>query len=216
MNTDLWLKLQNGSDIRGIALDGIANEPVNLTADIANSIGQAFALWLSQKLNIPLAQLRISVGRDSRISGPLLTQSVCEGLLARQAQVTDFGLASTPAMFMSTLVNEAQAKPGFHGAMMITASHLPFNRNGFKFFTDQGGLEKQDITQLLTLAATCAPMACESQASQLDFMADYATGLVEKVREGIAHPLDYQQPLRGLKILVDAGNGAGDFLLSVY
>jgi len=37
--------------------------------------------------------------------------------------------------------------------VMITASHLPYNRNGFKFFTSEGGFEKGDITQLLSLAA---------------------------------------------------------------
>ena len=36
---------------------------------------------------------------------------------------------------------------------MITASHLPFNRNGFKFFTRDGGFEKANIAQLLKLAA---------------------------------------------------------------
>lgn len=41
----------------------------------------------------------------------------------------------------------------YDGAVMITASHLPFNRNGFKFFTRDGGFEKADIAQLLKLAA---------------------------------------------------------------
>jgi phosphomannomutase len=36
---------------------------------------------------------------------------------------------------------------------MITASHLPYNRNGFKFFTKEGGYEKRDIKELLGLAA---------------------------------------------------------------
>ncbi len=39
---------------------------------------------------------------------------------------------------------------------MITASHLPFNRNGFKFFTKEGGLEKKDITEVLQQAAASA------------------------------------------------------------
>lgn len=213
MDAEKWLKLQNGSDIRGIALNGIEGETINLDEDRANCIGQAFAVWLSQRLSMPFDQLRISVGRDSRISGPMLSQSLCEGLMARQARVTDFGLASTPAMFVSTISGEQSIKPGFHGAIMITASHLPFNRNGFKFFTDQGGLEKQDITKLLTLASSCMPMACEYKPSQLDFMAVYAAGLVEKVRQGIKHPAHYQTPLSGLKILVDAGNGAGGFFV---
>ena len=41
----------------------------------------------------------------------------------------------------------------YDGAVMITASHLPYNRNGFKFFTRDGGYEKADIAQLLKLAA---------------------------------------------------------------
>lgn len=209
MKTELWFKLQNGSDIRGVALEGIDTEVVNLTAEIANCIGQAFARWLSERLNKPIEQLRISVGRDSRISGPNLSERLCEGMLAKQSAVTDFGLASTPAMFMSTV----EAVPPFDGAVMITASHLPFNRNGFKFFTREGGLEKQDISEVLTLASSFSPISSSLKPNQLDFMADYAAGLVKKVREAIAHPSDFQQPLKGLKIIVDAGNGAGGFFV---
>ena len=43
------MKLQNGSDVRGIALEGVADEHVNLTEDACNRIGQAFAFWLSKK-----------------------------------------------------------------------------------------------------------------------------------------------------------------------
>ena len=209
MNRDLWLKLQNGSDIRGIALEGVASEAVNLTGEIANCIGQAFVLWLSQKLDIQLDSLQISVGHDSRISGPALSSSLCMGMLAKNCTVTDFGLASTPAMFMSTL----KTSPNFQGAVMITASHLPFNRNGFKFFTREGGLEKGDITELLQLAAQLTPQNSVSKPLKMDFMAEYATGLVKKIRQDIAHPSHFEQPLTGLKILVDAGNGAGGFFV---
>jgi hypothetical protein len=41
----------------------------------------------------------------------------------------------------------------YDGAIMVTASHLPVNRNGAKFCTANGGLEKKDITWLLTRAA---------------------------------------------------------------
>ena len=49
------LKLQNGSDIRGVALDGVEGENVNLTADICSRIGSAFAVFLSKKLGKPLS-----------------------------------------------------------------------------------------------------------------------------------------------------------------
>ncbi|WP_044411621.1 phosphohexomutase domain-containing protein [Thiomicrospira microaerophila] len=204
-----WFKLQNGSDIRGVVLDGVAGEAVNLTVDMANAIGQAFAIWLTARLAPSCELVRVSVGRDSRLSGPVLSQAVCAGLMAKQASVVDFGLASTPAMFMSTL----EATPKFDGAIMITASHLPFNRNGFKFFVAEGGLNKNDIAEILTLASACVPVSRVAPPPSFDFMAIYAAGLVEKVRQGIAHPIDYLQPLKGLKIIVDAGNGAGGFFV---
>ncbi len=47
----------------------------------------------------------------------------------------------------------------YDGGIIITASHLPFNRNGFKFFTKEGGLEKGDIKVILQRAATAAHVA---------------------------------------------------------
>lgn len=64
-------------------------------------------------------------------------------------KVSDFGLASTPAMFMSCISPDHI----YDGAIMLTASHLPFNRNGMKFFTRDGGLDKPDIKALLEIAA---------------------------------------------------------------
>ena len=46
---DKWKKLQNGSDIRGVALEGIEGQNVNLTPAVAKVIAQAFAKWLSEK-----------------------------------------------------------------------------------------------------------------------------------------------------------------------
>ena len=204
-----WKKLQNGSDIRGVALEGVANEPVNLTPEVAKIMGQAFVQWLSQKTGKKASELTISVGRDSRLSGPVLMQAIMEGMSVSGSQVYDLAIASTPAMFMSTVT------PGFDcdGAIMLTASHLPFNRNGLKFFTRQGGLEKQDISSLLTLAETqnFLEVSQRGTITQRDFISVYAQGLVEKVRQGVNHPENFQQPLQGLKIVVDAGNGAGGF-----
>ena len=65
---DNLLKLQNGSDIRGIAVEGVEGESVNLTGEIANRIGQGFVTWLSKKTGKAAADLRIGVGNDSRIT----------------------------------------------------------------------------------------------------------------------------------------------------
>ena len=96
---------------------------------------------------------------------------------------------------------------------MLTASHLPFNRNGLKFFSKEGGLAKQDITAILKLAQEDNfERVSESQKiTESDFITIYGTSLADKVRETVNHPDNYQQPLKGLKIVVDAGNGAGGF-----
>ncbi len=204
-----WTKLQNGSDIRGIALEGVPNEKVNLTPEIATILGQSFVNWLVQKVHKPAAALIIAIGRDSRLSGPTLMQAVMEGIASAGATVYDFEMASTPAMFMSTIT------PGFDcdGAIMLTASHLPFNRNGLKFFTANGGLQKKDITDILTLAQSnhFQPAAAPRNITKHDFISVYANQFVKNIRESVNHPDNFEQPLTGLKIVVDAGNGAGGF-----
>ncbi|MBD2256540.1 phosphomannomutase/phosphoglucomutase [Pseudanabaena sp. FACHB-2040] len=207
-----WAALQNGSDIRGVALDGVPDEAVNLTPDVVTILGKAFVTWLASQLEKPAAELTIAVGRDSRLSGPTLMQAVIEGMAALSSRVYDVGMASTPAMFMSTVLPDFSCD----GAIMLTASHLPFNRNGLKFFTRQGGLGKGDITRILQLAEQAAfkdaavPGAIETR----DLISAYAAGLVQTIRQGVNHPEQFDQPLQGLKIVVDAGNGAGGFYAS--
>ncbi len=203
-----WTKLQNGSDIRGVALEGVSDEPVNLTPAVATILGQAFVKWLMQKTQKPANQLTVGIGRDSRLSGPVLMQAAIDGITSTGSQVLSFGMASTPAMFMSTIT------PGFDcdGAIMLTASHLPFNRNGLKFFTAHGGLQKQDITDILVMArANDFQVVNPAESTDRDFMTVYAQQLVTTIRTAVQHPEHFDRPLQGLKIIVDAGNGAGGF-----
>lgn len=200
-------KLQNGSDIRGVALEGIPGEPVNLSPEIVEKLAGAFVTWL--KRNAPGEETLISVGMDSRISGPSLREAFIRGANQAGARVYDCGLASTPAMFMSTVIGEKSAT----ASVMLTASHLPFNRNGIKFFTREGGLNKQDITAILEIAETGYPARSASveEVRQLDLMDLYSRHLVNYIREGAEIKANPDKPLEGLKIIVDAGNGAGGF-----
>ncbi len=204
-----WNKLQNGSDIRGIALEGVKDERVNLTPAVAKILGQAFSTWLANKQNKPISELIVGVGRDSRLSGPAIMAATLDGITSVGSQANDFELASTPAMFMSTIT------AGFEcdGAIMLTASHLPFNRNGLKFFTAKGGLEKKDISDILQLAASNSfkLATVKGSISQRDFMSVYANQFVTQIRQAVDRSDDFNRPLAGLKIIVDAGNGAGGF-----
>jgi phosphomannomutase len=208
MDTKKWLELQNGSDIRGIAAEGVKGEAVNLTPSIVEKISVSFVNWLSEKTGKSPSDLTVSIGRDSRITGPDLMRAFVDGLLATGAHAVDCGLASTPAMYMSTIFGKTK----FDGAVMLTASHLPFNRNGIKFFTEKGGLDKPDITKILEGAASQTNTAKQrGTLKSFDLISEYSQFLVEKIRRDVNHPTQKDTPLKGFKIIVDAGNGAGGF-----
>jgi len=201
-----WKKLQNGSDIRGVAMEGIPGEQVNLTPEVAALLGKSFATWLERHGN---GMKKVAVGTDSRITGPALKESFIKGLTDSGYDVLDCGLASTPAMFMTTIDPNLKVE----GGVMLTASHLPFNRNGMKFFTEKGGFDKGNVSELLQIAAEgeFPEPAVAGKVRTIDFISDYAGFLVETIRKGVNDPEQFNSPLAGLKIIVDAGNGAGGF-----
>jgi phosphomannomutase len=112
-------------------------------------------------------------------------------------------------MFMTTVKGD---KPSV-GGVMITASHLPFNRNGLKFFTSQGGLNKKDISGILRIAEDkdYTASGSESSVKKWNFIDDYTGFLVNYIRKSADIETNFEKPLHGLKIIVDAGNGAGGF-----
>ena len=200
-----YSRLQTGSDVRGVALPLVASEPVNLTEEAAGQIARAFAAWLAERCGRPAAELKVAVGRDSRLSGPSLQRAVLTGLTAMGAVAADCGMASTPAMFMATVLPDCD----FDGAVMITASHLPQNRNGLKFFTKAGGLESADIKELLRRAAEGPEAArLHGRLTSFDILTPYTAMLRQCIITGVQGG---ERPLTGMKIAVDAGNGAGGF-----
>lgn len=213
---DALKHLQNGSDVRGVASDLIDSQPVNLTAAVVREIVASFVRRVASQLGKSPESLRISLGRDSRISGPDLLEAAAEGALSEGLSVTSFGLATTPAMFMSTVLDGYN----FDCACMLTASHLPPNRNGIKFFTLSGSANKTDVKAILADAADAyqargsiipSDPSVKSRISTFDFLPVYARHLANLIRKGCAHPESYEEPLRGFKIVVDAGNGAAGF-----
>ncbi|MBE6038122.1 MAG: phosphomannomutase/phosphoglucomutase [Anaerofustis stercorihominis] len=201
---DLY-KLQNGSDIRGVAMEGIEGENVNFTLEAAEKIAAGFALWLKEEKGIisPV----VSVGTDSRITSHDIAMAAVTGLNGAEcSRVYYFGLASTPAMFVST----KESTLNCDGAIMISASHLPFNRNGMKFFTKQGGTDKNDIKKILNFAENFTSNTyVDNSYEQKDFISEYSAILVDFIREKTA----CSSPLEGLKVIVDAGGGAGGFFV---
>ncbi len=196
-------ELQNGSDIRGIAIR-TASENVNLTVPVAFKIGYSFSEWCSAKL--AKYNLRIGIGTDPRISGPDLKKGLINGILSFGHRVVDYGLATTPAMFMATQFQETKCD----ASIMITASHLPFNRNGMKFFMATGGLDKEEISTILQGAGKLEDIQLEDIKKEIEYsniLSLYSKHLLNIIRNSTNKEL----PLKGQHILVDAGNGSGGF-----
>jgi phosphomannomutase len=94
-------KLQHGSDIRGITIEGVPDEQVNPTPEMATILGQAFVSLLVQKVNKSAAELTIAIGHDCRLSGPILMQAVIAGITSVCSPGDEFEMASTPAKTLS-------------------------------------------------------------------------------------------------------------------
>ena len=197
-------ELKSGTDIRGVASD-LGGKAVNLTDNAVCDITAAVVLWVAEKTGKKPSELKIAIGHDSRISAERIKAAAISVLLLAGVKVLDCGLSSTPAMFMTTV------ELGVDASVQITASHHPFDRNGLKFFTRDGGLDSPDITALVNMAneGRRAPIA-DGSVEKIDFMSSYAAILRRKICEGLGVSGD-AEPLKGKKIIVDAGNGAGGF-----
>ena len=194
-NLNDWLKLRSGSDIRGNA--------DQLTDAFAERIGFVFAQWVAKKYGTTSDKIKIAVGHDSRVSGPRLKDALIQGMKAADSDVLDCGLCTTPAMFMVCVDEELRA----NGSIMITASHHPAQKNGFKFITRDGGLTSADVKDLIEAAAGIE--IPDPLVREIDFLSTYASGLKDMIHKRLND--DSAKPLLGLHVVVDAGNGAGGF-----
>ena len=136
-------KGSNGFDLRGIIqYETISDrEGPILSEQSAFWIGLGFAKLLQRRSREEGKEeenaLTVGIGRDSRLSGFLLTDWLAGGLRTGGiTKVTNVGLCTTPAMYYACCQSESYPAGSFHGGISVTASHLPSKWNGFKFFTD--------------------------------------------------------------------------------
>jgi len=101
-------RLQNGSDVRGVALQGEKGRTVDLSPPAVEAIAESFGEWvingLEKEKGRVVENVRVSLGRDPRLSGASLSVAVFSGLVRAGCLAFDMGLATTPACFMSTLL----------------------------------------------------------------------------------------------------------------
>ena len=189
--------LKSGSDIRGVA----SGENITLNEELASVFALAFVEFLREKY--PQKQLRVAVGHDCRVSSPALATAVATGLASGGADVLFCGGATTPSMFFATKYQESDCD----GAIEITASHLPPERNGLKFFTKDGGLEGKDIEWILNKAEQVVPAETAGSITDFDIMTPYSAELCDLICKYTGK----ERPFEKQKIIVNAGNGMGGF-----
>lgn len=203
MEAKSYKSLKSGSDIRGIAVQTEEHD-VTLTIDAIYDITKAFLKWLANRTE--KTSLTVAVGRDVRISGDLIFTAVQKTIVESGCVSIDCGVSTTPAMF--TLLKESDWE--CDASIMITASHLPFDRNGLKFFTPDGGLSSEDIDVIIAMAERGDALPRKlGGALENSFMDEYCRKLVNMVRTGT----NKSAPLFGKRIIVDAGNGVGGFFV---
>ena len=187
-------------DVRGIARPDAA---VPILPACTYWIGAAFRKWLGS--DDPIA-----VGRDPRLSSEELSTAFCRGAGARDA-----GPATTPAMLESLLGPSAE----YVGSVMVTASHLPAEWNGLKFFARPlgRGLNKQEVRQVMELAVQlCEAGGAVDGTSPVPVHDGFMRPYVEKLQAAVRSAAggDDAAPLRGMRVCVNPGNGAGGFFAS--
>ena len=165
-------------DIRGIV-------PSTVTEDVALGLGRCFG-----SIAMAQGQTQVAVGRDGRLSGPLLSAALIRGLVEAGVQVIDVGMVTTPMLYFA-------ANTLCTSGIQVTGSHNPRDYNGFKMVLDGRAIYGDAIQHLRTMMETDAwTLQSGGSCSQVDVLPAYQERIVSDIRLS-----------RPMKVVVDCGNG---------
>ncbi len=175
---------------------GVANAPP-LTTELAFRLGRQLVATLLEHHG--LAKTRLVVGRDTRLSGPMLEGALVSGALSAGADVYSVGVLPTPAIAYLTRRLEA------HGGVVLSASHNSFEDNGIKIFSGEGAkfpdAWEEEIEGRLR-GADLAPWPTGARIGRLLPHAQAEADYVAHLRASQPFHLD------GLTIVLDCAHGA--------
>ncbi len=166
-------------DIRGVV-------ERDLTAEVVRDIGQAVGSLAAER-----GETSVAVGRDGRLSSPMLCEAVKAGIRAAGLEVLDLGAVSTPLLYYAThALSETRA------GVMVTGSHNPPDYNGLKIVIDRIALHGEVIRDLRRRIET-GDLRRHGQGGErtIGLRAAY----IAQVSSALPLP-------RPLKVVVDCGN----------
>ncbi len=166
----------------------------------------AYSTWLrTQNTN---KKQTIIVGRDARISGPVVRDLVCNTLLAMGNDVIDIGLATTPTTEMAVILEKAD------GGIIITASHNPRNWNALKLLNSNGEfLNAEEGSKILEIAENRLYQFVETDLiGKLYYIESYE---FFHIREILKLKLVNTDAIRnaGFRVAIDCVNSVGGIVL---
>ncbi len=187
------------SGIRG-TIGGTSGD--NLTPSDILRFTTAYSQWVKEQSKTK--KITVVVGRDARISGPMVSNIVIGTLTGCGINVIDLGLASTPTVEMAVIDEKAS------GGIIITASHNPKQWNALKLLNNKGEfLNDEDGKKVLIYADNSSPVYTEvDRIGTITIINNYTKKHIAKI---LALPLVNKKAIAAAKfsILVDGINSVG-------
>lgn len=142
---------------------------------------------------------KVILGKDSRISGEMLSQALSSGLMALGIDVYDANIIPTPAVSMLTV------KYGFDFGVVCSASHNPVEDNGFKFFDSSGFKISDEDEDLIELNLGMTDLIARSYGVSVGKLRDFS----EAQNHYIEYLLEkYPFNLENFSLVIDTAYGA--------
>ncbi|MGH9969310.1 MAG: phosphoglucosamine mutase [Pyrinomonadaceae bacterium] len=191
--------------------DGVRGEAGRFPLDAATlrTVGISLAVHLQETLG---RRPSIVVGRDTRESGECLEQALIEGAIEAGAECKSAGVITTPGV--AFLARSLPADAG----VVISASHNPYQDNGFKIFAPSGRKLDDDTERLIEadiLTGAAAGNAAHSQARSDTIpppVVDLAPALRARYLDFLEHEIGDGLSLNHQTMVIDAANGAASKL----
>ncbi len=181
---------------------GVVNK--ELTAELASRLGSAGA-WVLGKNRTSSGQPLFVIGRDTRISGEMLEDALCEGIQSAGGRVIRVGVIPTPGI--AYLVRKYGADAG----VVISASHNPYEYNGIKFFNGNGlKLDDAIEDEIEAIVTGDNPVKTEAADGNAEDQLTESVPPLSLYKEFVKSTFDGS--LQGMKLVLDCANGASSVL----